>query len=63
MIEITINSDMFIQLLFMVYAVIGTAHIIFGLLGIEKKRQTHYNNADIFAGMVMLVICLLTLLL
>lgn len=63
MIEITLNTDLFIHLLFAFYMCTGLVSITLGILGTEKKILKNHGFGEILVGITLLSIGIISIIL
>ena len=57
MIDIAINYELFILMLFVSVMVTGIANVIIGLVGIEIEPRSNYGAPELIRGLVGLIVC------
>ena len=63
MINIELNMDLFLYIIFVMYVLLGIVNILNGMFK-TKKNQSAYNGfTEIAAGVLMIVICIAVVLL
>ena len=61
-IAIEINYDTFLRLIFLLYVLASIVNLIAGILKTERKQRTHNGLQEIAAGILMLIIVLISML-
>ena len=57
MIEITINYDLFLWIMFIMYFIVGIINLLNGVFGSKKEQRTHNGVTEIIAGLIGIGIC------
>ena len=61
-IAIEINYDTFLRMIFILYILASLANMVSGILKTERKRRTHNGMTEIGAGVLMMLIVLISIL-
>ncbi|MCK5602396.1 hypothetical protein KAR91_11015 [Candidatus Pacearchaeota archaeon] len=61
-IAININYDTFLRMVFILYVLASLANMVSGVLKTERKQRTHNGMTEIGAGVLMMIIVLISVL-
>ena len=58
MIEITINYDLLLNIILIMYFMVGVINLFNGVIGTKKYHRTHNGATEIIAGLIGIGICI-----
>lgn len=58
MIQVELNIELFMYIIFVIYGLVGTMNILNGMFKTEKNKSIHNGVNEIVTGIIMLGICI-----